>query len=90
MSKIKTKNIKQQIKKSNKLNYKLEYEKLYKQFNNLQNENVLLRTFNQPTLKQKIDILEEYYDWVSEKDYDANHTQTFFEYKKQLKKQIRS
>ena len=69
MSKKKIKNIRQQPKK-NKSNYKFEFEKLHKENIQLKNENTLLKAFNQPTATQKIEILEEYYNWVEDEGND--------------------
>lgn len=89
MSKKKIKNVKYQAIKHNKINYKIEFEKLKKQNIQLQTENSLLKAFNRPTATQKIEILEEYYDWVVEEGNDANAIYTIHEYKKKLKKQTR-
>lgn len=89
MSKKKVRNLKHQPQKQNKLNYKLEFEKLHKENLQLKNENTLLKAFNQPTATQKIEILEEYYDWLADEEIDANQAITLFTYKKKLKKQAR-
>ena len=89
MSKKKIKNTRQQPKKNNKLNYKLEFEKLRKENIQLKNENTLLKAFNQPTATQKIEIIEEYYHWLADEEIDANQAITLFTYKKKLKKQAR-
>ena len=76
-------------KKQIKIDYKAEYKKLEKQCNKLQIENNLLRTFNKPTAKQKLEILDEYYDWIACKEFDANAIITFNSYKRLLKNQMR-
>lgn len=75
--------------KCNKIDYKIKYEQLHKQFQKLETENVLLRSFSKPTPEQKIEILEEYYNWVTKEGDDANHIHTFIEYKNKLKRQVK-
>jgi len=87
MSKKKIKNTRQQPhEKLTRL--QTELKRLYDENTKLKNVNMLLKAFTKPTASQKIQVLEEYYDWLEEKDYDANQADTYFAYKKKLKKQI--
>ena len=73
--------------KNTKINYKLKFKTLEKEFIKLQAENLLLKSFNQPRYEDKVKILDDYYSFCEEEDYDANKIHTYIEYKKKLKNQ---
>lgn len=72
--------------KNSKIDYKLKFKALEKDFAKLQAENLLLKSFNQPSYEDKVKILDDYYNWLSEDDTDANYAVTLVKYKKELKK----
>ena len=69
-----------------KVNYKSKYLHLKNKYENLLKQNSVLQLFHVPTVKQKLEAIEEYFDYLSQKDYDANTMQSFCEYKQYLKK----
>lgn len=68
-----------------KVNYKSKYLNLKKKYNNLLTQNNVLQMFNSPTNEQRVKIIEDYYDFLSANDYDANTMQAFCDYKQFLK-----
>ena len=67
---------------------KLELKKLKEKYNKLEAENLLLRSFNQPTNQQKIDIIDDYYAWLAQRELDANNYFAFYTYTALLNKNI--
>lgn len=70
-----------------RISYKTKFDKLQKDYEKLKTQNNTLKMFYKPTYDDKLKILDNYYSWVTDNDYDANSAHTYFAYKQHLKHQ---
>ncbi len=68
------------------LTYKMKYDKLKKKYDKLLVQHKVLTLLNKPTIKQKFKVIEDYYKYLSDKDYNANYIDAYIEYKKYLER----
>lgn len=52
----------------------------------LQLENQILKALKEPSVEEKIKVLEDYFKWCNKKEYNSSYIETFFEYKDYLER----